>query len=296
MNILNKIGYFSLLMLMLGLVACEPQQDGAIDLGLPPASASFTITPVSGEPNTYTLSNQTEGAFLFQWNLGNGSDATGETVEVTYQNAGTYDVTLRAFNKAGFAESVQSIVVDEDAPINCESIPELEFLTNCSSKTWTLANEEGALLVGPVDGSTVWWQSAADENEGRPCAWNDEWTFSSDDLSMVYDTKGDIWGEDYMGFNFECVATSMLGSAVAAWGDGTHSFEVIPGNPAQLKVVGEGAFLGIPKAANGAEVTLPVNAVTYDIISMVSDGNRDVLTVAVNYSAGIWTFKLESIN
>jgi len=277
--------------------ACEPQQDTAIDLGNPPTEATFTIEE-TGEMNTFRLTNTTNGAFLFQWDLGNGSTANGEVVEVRYQSMGTYEVQLTAFNKAGSASGSSSITVNEDAPINCEDVMALVFLTNCDSKTWTLLNDEGALWVGPdLDGGTIWWQNPIDEIAARPCAWNDEWVFSSDDLTMTYDTKGDIWGEDYLGFNFECVPTGDLSAAVAAWGDGSHAFEIIPANddhPVQLRVVGEGGFLGIPKAANGAEVGFPQASVIYDIIAMENDGTKDILTVAVNFGAGFWRFKLES--
>ena len=51
--------------------------------------------------------------------------------------------------------------------------------------------------------------------------------FTFDGLQMQYDTKGQVWGEDYMGFNFECVGTDQLVGAVQAWGDGNHTFLVI---------------------------------------------------------------------
>lgn len=290
------VKYLFISVLLFGLASCEPQQDSAIDLGAPPTSASFTIEP-TGEFNTFTLRNTTDGAFLFQWDLGNGTTANGEVVEVFYQNMGDYEVSLTAFNKAGSASGTEIINIAENAPVDCESLAALMFVTNCDTKTWRLIPEEGALFVGPGDGSgTTWFATSEDDVDVRFCQFDDDWTFTVDG-EMNYDTKGDIWGEDYLGFDFECVPTADLGPAVAAWGDGMHSFvvtEATDDNPAQLQVIGEGAFIGLPKATNGAEVNFPASSTTYDIIGMTNIGNQDILELEVNFGPGVWRFKLAS--
>jgi PKD repeat protein len=290
------VKYLFISVLLFGLTSCEPQQDGAIDLGLPPTTATFTIEP-TGEINTYTLRNTTEGAFLFQWEFGNGTTATGEVVEVFYQNMGDYEVNLTVFNQAGSASGTQTINVAEDAPIDCDALDALKFITNCDSKVWRLIPEAGALFVGPGDGSgTTWFATSEDDVDVRFCQFDDEWTFTVSG-EMNYDTKGDIWGEDYLGFDFECAATADLGPAVAAWGDGMHSFVVTEASgvePAKLQVNGLGAFIGLPKATNGAEVNLPVSSTTYDIIGMTNNGNQDILELEVNFGPGVWRFKIAS--
>ena len=273
-------------------VACEPEVDDALPLGTPPTSVTFTITP-TGEFNTFKLSNTTPGTFIHQWTLGNGQASEGHEVEVTYQLAGDYEVTLKAFNDGGFGESSQSITVTEDAPIPCTAGSIMEFVSNCDTKTWKLLPDAGAYWVGP-DASTTWWSSPADAVSERPCAFNDEWIFKSDG-TMIYDTKGDVWAEDYMGFNFECVADGQLPGDVAAWGGGTHAFAVMEvGGIEQLQTIGTGAFIGLPKAANGAEVGFPVNEVTYDIIEKGSNGGEDYMILEVNYTVGLWRFHLVS--
>ncbi|MFT4758742.1 MAG: PKD repeat protein [Paraglaciecola sp.] len=292
--------YLFISVLLLGFASCDPEQDGAVDIGVPPAEASFTIEE-TGEINTYLLRSTTPGAFLFQWDLGNGTNATGETLEVKYPLMGTYEVTLTAFNKGGSASSSQNVNVAEDAPVDCDSFDELKFITNCESKVWRLIPEAGALFVGPDDGSgTTWFATSEDDVVERFCQFDDEWTFTVAG-SMDYDTKGDIWGEDYLGFNFECAATADLGAAVEAWGDGSHIFVVTAGTdtaPAQLQVIGEGAFIGLPKATNGAEVGFPVNSTTYDIVRMETINGQDILEIEVNVGGdaegGVWRFILAS--
>ncbi len=271
--------------------ACDPQQDDKIDIGLPPANVSFSIEQGS-EPNTYIFKNTTDGAFLFAWEF-NGEKATGESVEAYFPTKGSFDIVLTAFAKGGFATGTQVLNVPEDAPINCNTDPVLEFLSNCDQKTWKLKPDAGALWVGPANASQTWWENPLADVAVRPCAFNDEWTFTKDG-AMIYDTKSDMWAEDYMGFNFECIDESQLSTALAAWGSGTHGFSILPGAVPQLKVTGLGAYIGLPKAANGAEVNMPQSAVTYDISKMEQTANGDLLEIKVNFGPGIWRFTLIS--
>jgi len=164
-----------------------------------------------------------------------------------------------------------------------------EYLSNCDTKTWKLIPEAGALLVGPPGLTETWWQNDETVVTERFCAFDDTWTFTGDG-EMIYDTKGDIWGEDYLGFDFACVPTEEMPDDVAAWGNGTHEYVAIEGTQ-QLQLKGLGAFMGIPKAANGAEVGFPQNGVTYDVVERRVDADgKDVLVIQVDYTAGVWQF------
>ncbi len=279
--------YFPLFSLLLLLAAsCDPQQDDKIDIGLPPAEATFTIEPLA-EPNHYLLTNTTPDVFEYLWDLGNGTRVNGESVEAFYPLKGTYTITLTVFGRGGHATSSKVLEVPEDAPFDCESDAFYKYLTDCEQRVWKLKPAEGSLWVGPADGSTTWWQLPESEVAVRTCEFNDEWTFTKDG-QMIYDAKGDVWAEPYMGFNYECIDESMLPPDKAAWGSGTHTFEVLPGN--KLKVNGLGAYLGLPKVANGAEVTDPQTTVTYDVIRWDTTADGREMELEINFGAGIWRF------
>lgn len=286
----NKFIYTALVSSLLLLASCEPDIDDKIDLPSAPTEATFDVTDIGD--NTYSLANTTDGGFLFQWDLGNGATETGETVTVTYPEAGAYVVSLTVFNAGGHATGTRSIVVNEDLVVMagpCEPGSISEFLSNCDQKTWRLNPAAGALLVGPPGLGETWWQNDETVVEERFCAWDDTWTFFENG-DMVYDTKGDIWGEDYLGFDFSCVPTAEMPDDVAAWGDGMHSY-VASDATQQIMLNGVGAFMGIPKAANGAEVGFPVSSVTYDIVEMRQDADgNDILVVLVDYTDGNWQF------
>lgn len=270
--------------------ACEPQQDDKIDIGLPPENVTFSIEPAA-EPNTYILKNTTEGAFLFTWQYGTKT-SSGETAEAYFPQKGDYEITLTVFAKGGSASATQTLNVPQDLPTNCSTNAVLKFLSDCDQKTWKLKPAAGCLWVGPADGSQTWWSLPQSDIAARSCAFNDEWTFSKEG-AMNFDTKGDIWAEDYMGFNFECIDEAQLAANQAAWGSGNHAFTIEQGTPAKLTVTGLGAYIGLPKVANGAEVNEPQASVTYDIIRM-DTGSSDEMELEVNYGGGLWRFILVS--
>lgn len=277
---------------VLAFLSCDPQQDDKISLDLPPDNVSFEIATTS-HPNRFILRNTTPGTFISNWDLGNGTTGTGQELEAYFPKKGDYTISLRTFNNGGHGTGTQNINIPEDDPDACASEPFLEFLTNCDSKTWVMNPEPGSFWVGPHDGSSTWWeidQAAIDE---RWCAYDDEWIFTPDGI-MVYDTKGDIWGEDYLGFDFACSPEADMQPPLDAWGSGTHAFEIIPGTPPQLRLNGTGAFIGLPKAANGAEVTTPQQSVTYDVIEYSNQGDRDYILLRIDMGAGNWEFEIAS--
>lgn len=275
--------------------SCEPAQEDAIELSAVPSNVSFSVAEKAGEVNTYILTNTTSGTFLHQWDLGNGTTVTGDEVEVYYPLKGDYEITLRAFNNGGFGESKGTVNVLEDDSAPCTPNSLAEFLTDCEERTWTLLQDAGAYWVGP-DPDNTWWSSPAEAVTERFCAFDDEWTFMVTG-EMIYDTQGDLWAEDYMGYDFECVTDDQLAENVAPWASGEHIFVGIEGGDVeQIQLIGLGAFMGLPKAANGAEVTEPVASITYDIVDRSEDADGKYMELEVNYNIGIWRFKFVSPN
>jgi hypothetical protein len=61
-------------------------------------------------------------------------------------------------------------------------------------------------------------------------------------------------------------------------------------------MLGLGAFIGLPKAANGAETFVPISSITYDVLSANEDAATGVRTmeIEVNWGGGLWRFTLRS--
>jgi len=76
--------------------------------------ASFTATPVNGTAPlaVHFTDTSTAGPATWSWNFGDGTTATGQNPDHTYNMPGTYPVTLTAANAVGANTSpVQTIVV-----------------------------------------------------------------------------------------------------------------------------------------------------------------------------------------
>jgi PKD repeat protein len=276
--------------------SCAPQTPSKTELGALPTvdySASFV------DSNTVKFTSISTGdPFIYRWDIDGIGTYEGEEVQVFIQKAGTYGVTHTVFNQGGSASTEGQVEILVDADLPCEGT--IEFLTGCGSREWKLNPAAGSLWVGPPDASTTWWAIGPNAATDRPCAYNDTWTFTEDG-TMIYNTNGDIWAETFMGVAQDgCQPESFLAGALAPWASGTHALEIGLGSGAtgndQIKLSGLGAFIGLQKVSNGAEVTTPASAVTYDILWMDEDATTGARTMEIECLAGgvLWRYTLLS--
>ena len=256
----------------------------------PDVLASFTYTIDASDFKKVSFTSTSQNYASISWNFGDNSALSSETAPVhIYAAVGQYTVNLTATSPGGVTDVYTAVINISDPNA------ELTKLVGEDSKTWKLLRDVSTgrypLEVGPAAHNTIWWAMGKDNDElaNRPCVLNDEWTFSRDG-KMVYDAKGDYWAEGGV-FNPSNVCastdnmTGLLGQDLTAWGNGTHSFELNTGAEPTLKVIGLGAFIGLCKAATGAEVTEPQESVTYHLIKL-TDGDVDTLIIQTDYMTG----------
>ncbi|MCC5930337.1 MAG: PKD domain-containing protein [Cyclobacteriaceae bacterium] len=195
------------------------------------------------------------------------------------------------------------ILVPDETYVEEADVLTLNRLTGGDSKAWKLKPAAGAFGVGPFPGSDEWWPNGANISADRPCLFNDLFIFKNDG-SFVYDPKGDIFVEDYMGAGpGGCQPVTVLeGTPGAAWGAGSHTFSFAAGNGGsnpKITVTGTGAFIALPKAFNGGEYSAgpPVanRSVTYDVIDYTSAGGNEEMTITIDISpdgGAFWSFVL----
>lgn len=285
---LNHIWSYLAIVIAIAGFSCTPE-DEELELG-PKPDASFTITPVEGKINTYLLISDIKAA-TYQWDKGIGFKPGNDVDTAYFPLAGTYTVKMNAFTQGGMVTAENSVTVAENDPAAGCVGDEIALLTGCGdSQTWVLAGA-GSLLVGPADGSgDVWWQIPAGEVEARNCVLNDQFTFFADG-TFAFDNLGDIWVEASSPLGLSttdaCTSWEDVGAEYGAWGPNDNFTYSVASN--KITVTGEGAFLGLYKAANGAEVQTPAEAggsVTYDIVELTTNK----LVVEINYGDGIWKF------
>jgi PKD repeat protein len=276
--------------LLLSFLSCKPELDSTIDVG-PLPTAAFEITPTANA-NKFTLTNKSVGTFLQKWDLGDGTTADSSVVLAVYPRKGTYKVTLNVFNKGGMGTLTKDIVVAQDDASACTG--NIKLLTNCGTKKWKLAPEAASIWVGPdATFGTTWWGIPAGDVTVRSCMYNDEYSFSADG-TFKYDAKGDFWADDEggnpfpagMGLPIGCQPTSALTSLYAPWGDGSARKFVM--TLTELKLVGNGAFIGLYKAGNGITAAAPQPTTTYQIKELTATR----MVIYINYGPGVWRFTL----
>lgn len=252
--------------------------------------AGFTFTVDENDFRKVTFTNTSQNYESLSWNFGDNSTPSTEVNPVhIYQTMGTFTVTLTASGSDGSKDQFTADIVINDPNA------ELTKLVGDGSKTWKLLRDVSTgrypLQVGPASFSTIWWAMGRDNDElaNRPCMLNDEWTFTRDG-AMKFDAKGDYWAEGGVFFPANvCASTDVMeglsGEDLSAWGSGNHTYELTSGTQPTLKVIGLGAYIGLCKAATNAEVKVPQESVTYQIIKL-TDAAVDTLILQTSYTTG----------
>lgn len=150
--------------------------------------------------------------------------------------------------------------------------------------TWTLSPVETSLAVGPAKGDYGWWKVPAAEITGaRTCQYDDEFVFNADGTYKM-NFQGSTFVEGWMGGSFAC------GTPVAPFdgsGNATWKYDAAKGT---VTLYGKGAFIGLPKAYNGGELSKVDDAkdsITYEV--SVTGSN---MSVDISIGAGYWHFEL----
>ncbi len=144
--------------------------------------------------------------------------------------------------------------------------------------------------VGPAAGDTTWFSISDTGTDGpRACWFDDIYEFGRDGSLQIFQ-QGDTWVEVWQG------ATEDSCGAPVAPHDGSNTavfqYDEVA---AALTLSGQGAFLGLAKAVNGAELALPADApefVTYEVVELIGDS----LTIRINVGGGWWQFQLSRIS
>ena len=127
---------------------CSPDETG-IGNGLtdPNVDASFTITPLDGEPNRFVLQAAKENVLRYKWDIGNGFYNAAATDTIFLPDAGTYTVSHQAIGRGGVMNTTsQEVDVATSDPVAGNIIQGGEFEDQAARDQWTVLkiSETGA--------------------------------------------------------------------------------------------------------------------------------------------------------
>ncbi len=101
---------------------CKPKKTVTVTVERGPQSVSFEAVPAyaCGQPTTVQYVNRTSGASRYEWDLGNGvKSVTATPTALSYNQNGTYQVTLKAYSPRG----CETVVTQSVSVLNLDKIP-----------------------------------------------------------------------------------------------------------------------------------------------------------------------------
>lgn len=256
--------------------------------------ADFEFTRDGSE---VTFTNMSANATSYMWDFGDGGMSTEKDPVHTYAGDGDYDVTLTASDASGNSASTTKTVTISSATFTAD------VWSNTDGKVWKLAGE-GSFKVGPAPGSGEWWGGLDAQGViDQACMIDDEFIFY-DNGDFVYDTKGQVFAEDYVGGSFTCIDEGDLMAPFDVLASGMHSFTITDAmgmDPATITVNGEGAFIGFSKPYNGGELdvnTAPKSQITYNVFDYTDSADKETVTLVIDIAGdgtAWWTITMESL-
>ncbi|MFH1120485.1 MAG: PKD domain-containing protein [Bacteroidota bacterium] len=270
-------------------VSCKDDEED------PPANpiASFQYVISTTNFLEVTFTNYSQNATTYEWNFGDGQTSVEANPVHTYTAPGNYTVVLTAKNSANASATFSQSFEIQDPNTA------LALLSGATSKTWKLFREGTCMGIGPdAEHARSWW--SLDNTGIRPCIYYHEFTFNRDG-SFVFDDKGYFWGEDVMfgapllGTCFEATAANMVnvnGEDISALLSGTHSY-TFEASTNTVTISGTGAWMGLVKITNGAEITSVPNSRTFTI-SIEERTGYDLMTIVYQWEGVYWDFSYAS--
>lgn len=261
MNTLLRATACALLAGPLLLASCKkPGDDYALEGPAP--TATFTFQANTTEfPTVVKFTSTGQNGFLYQWDFGDNSRASGDTVRHTYVRPGAYQVELIAAGRGGTGISQKQTVNVPDACANA-TFSKLVDCAGSGIRVWAFSNAPGAIVRESATGAVLSTSGALNN-----CQLDDQFSLGKE-FSLNYESGGQTFQ------NGSCGSSRNY--------SGTFVFRPTgPNGVPQIVLKGKGAFLGVADSVRNK---------TYDILEATDtrlrlrgtlpDGSRTVVTLA----------------
>lgn len=244
---------------------------GTAQIGVPPASISAT-TVCLGSPTQFTINNNPTSGVVYNWNFGNGSFSAQSNTTHTYNNAGTYNVSLQITSTTGNACLNQNLT----ASVTVNEAPDISILpatqTVCTGQLATL----NVLSVPPAVNPNYTWSPSASLSAS---------TGASVSATPSQNTTYTVQVTDGNGCTNSATATVNIGSSLSISANAANS-NICPGEQTTLTANGANNYTWTPNSglssSTGASVTAsPSASTTYTINGTDANGCSATATVAL---------------
>lgn len=151
MKTLTNIRYILMIAFLVILSGCE--EDETIYPAPTAEDAIFTFSIDPENPNIVNFSaTESDNNWYTHWDFGDGSSTEGYQASKVFLTAGDYDVRFKVFTRGGTAESIQTIVINQDFE-GPNVLLNGEFN---GSDEWTVLPISDGIEVNFIDNKAVW--------------------------------------------------------------------------------------------------------------------------------------------
>jgi hypothetical protein len=291
MNLLKRGSYLVLLLLLGVTVSCENNDDDIVEI----TGLDFVVATLNAEGTKAGVVPTTafgNGNILYTVDFGATADSDTDVFQtsapmVTYdypEETVTYTITVTAS-----LEGAQDVSITKEHTVTFVVAPPSGGGgggdTSAVAGTWRLAPESGAFGVGPALNDVSWFSSSADDVTTRACLFDDEYVFNADGTFQNV-LGADTWLEAWQGADPDDCGAPVFphdGSGAA-----TYTYDATSGS---ITLDGRGAYLGLAKVINLAELESPAGAP--DSITYIAALDGDTLEIDIEVAdGGYWSYKL----
>ncbi|GGG39829.1 PKD domain-containing protein [Hymenobacter glacieicola] len=259
MNMFTRLAALSLLAAPLLLASCEKDaKDYELEGAVPQSTFTYQVNTTE-YPVTVTFTSTSQDGFLYQWNFGDNTRASGNTVTHTYTRPGTYQVELITAGRGGTGISATQAVVIPDVCTN-SAFSRLVDCAGSGTRVWSFSTDPGAIVRESATGTQL--SSSTTLNN---CQLDDQFTFSNN-YTVNYESAGQTFQ------NGACGTSLNRG--------GSFVYRPTTGGLGQIVLKGKGAFIGLPDSvANKTYDILEATDTKLRLRGTNPDGTRTIVTL-----------------
>ncbi|RPD49312.1 PKD domain-containing protein [Hymenobacter sediminis] len=237
----TRLAALALLAAPLLFTSCDKDDDYELEGAVTQPTFTFSAPKSVGLTTEVTFTSTGPDAFLYQWEFGDGTTATGKTVTHVYKKSGTVQARLLTSYRGGFSTSAPQ---DIALPQNVTFVKQL--LTGTGSKTWILDNASDATITVGTEAKPTEYYAGGKAGDLPACQADDEFTFSSTDV-YTYEAKT----ETYVAATPATATTPAVPAACGAPRSGTSDYTFGPAvgdGYAMIEFKKAGTFIGVTDA------------------------------------------------
>lgn len=161
------------------------------------------------------------------------------TYEVTWEDDNTVVIDIESGTNVWWRyRMIKTVQPDPVAPVDASPV----------TGTWRVAPEAGSLGVGPAMGDISWFAIDEAGVAQRSCFYDDDYVFSADG------TFDNVLGDDTWVEQWQTGNPDTCGAPVAPHDGLTDATWELDQENGTLTIIGNGAYVGIPKALNNGEL------------------------------------------